>query len=446
VTDFTKCDGLGDDHEGLQLAAKSAAGGLLRFPDEPAVVCQISHPIVLASGTTVRGAATLKPTPDNLSKPMLIQFAKGAANVTIEGITIDGGGRDFPNTNDVVQAFGGDHLVVENVKFQHIRGVAFAALSVVTNSGVRKSKFTDIGNHWKTSHLTDDRKPAIVFCCDPTESSHGNFAAENTLSDIGLDAMSVGNQNDFLASGNICRLSDGQLTARWADPQPTAFPACVFANHGNAITVVDNVISDAQGNGIDLVAFKDRMIVANQVTGSGGAGIGVFKSGNAYIKGNTLRNNSRWRLATFTGGIAFNGNLGTVVLIDNVSTDDQREKTQHFGVMAVNGTVFADLKIDPSNRLDGNAIGTLGGGLPLGEVPKESRQRQGSVQLQRSDLALAARWQFHRLGIRPCVAEFNRYLIWNRQIVVATELPHSLRTRARAIPRCAVQSPGDRRS
>src|ERR1700730_14054927 len=170
VKDFTKCDGVGDDYEGLQLAARSAAGGVLRFPDEPTVVRQISHPILLASGTTVRGAATLRPTPNNLSKPMLIQFTKGAANVTIEGMTIDGGGRDFPNTNDVVQAFGGDHLVVENVKFQHIRGTAFAALSVVTNSGVRKSRFTDIGNHWKTSHLTADRKAAIVFCCDPTES------------------------------------------------------------------------------------------------------------------------------------------------------------------------------------------------------------------------------------------------------------------------------------
>jgi parallel beta-helix repeat protein len=373
VKDFTKCDGVGDDYEGLQLAARSAAGGVLRFPDEPTVVCQISHPILLASGTTVRGAATLRPTPTNLSKPMLIQFAKGAANVTVEGMTIDGGGRDFPNTNDVVQAFGGDHLVVENVNFQHIRGTAFATLSVVTNSGVRKSRFTDIGNYWKTSHLTADRKAAIVFCCDPTESSHGNFAADNTLSDIGLDGMSVGNQHDFLASGNICRLSDGQLTARWENPQPTAFPACIFANHGNAITVVDNVISDAQGNGIDLVAFKDRMITGNQVTGSGGAGIGVFKSGNAYIKGNTVRNNSRWHLSTFTSGIAFNGNLGTIVLIDNVSTDDQREKTQRFGVMAVKGTVFADLKIDASNRLGGNAIGSLGGGLPLGNVPPEPR-------------------------------------------------------------------------
>ncbi len=218
VKDFTKCDGVGDDYDGLQLAAKSAAGRLLRFPDEPTVVCQISHPVLLTSGTTVRGAAILKPTPDNRSNPMLIKFANGAANITIQGLTIDGNGRDFPNTNDVVRAFGGDHLVVENVKFQHIRGVAFAALSVVTNSGVRKSKFTDIGNHWKTSRLTADRKAAIVFCCDPTESSHGNFAADNTLSDIGLDAMSVGNQNDFLASGNTITATPSPL---WTTSSPT---------------------------------------------------------------------------------------------------------------------------------------------------------------------------------------------------------------------------------
>jgi parallel beta-helix repeat protein len=115
------------------------------------------------------------------------------------------------------------------------------------------------------------------------------------------------------------------------------------------------------------------MITGNQVTGSGGAGIGVFKSGNAYIKGNTLRNNSRWRLAGFTGGISFKGDLGTVVLIDNVSTDDEREKTQRFGVMAVKGTVIRDLRIDASNRLDGNAVAPFGGALPLSIAPPEPR-------------------------------------------------------------------------
>jgi hypothetical protein len=232
VKDFTKCDGVGDDYEGLQLAARSAAGGVLRFPDEPTVVCQISRPILLASETTVRGEATLRPTPNNLSKPMLIQFANRAANVTIEGMTIDGGGRDFPNEAVAVRASGGDHLVVENVKFQHIRGTAFAAVSDVTDSGVRKSRFTDIGNHWKTSHLIADRKAAIVFCCGSTASNRGNFATANTLSDIGLDAISATEQNDFLASGNICRLSDGQLTARWQNPQPVDFAACIYANHG----------------------------------------------------------------------------------------------------------------------------------------------------------------------------------------------------------------------
>jgi parallel beta-helix repeat protein len=374
VKDFARCNGVGDDYDGLQLAANSAVGGLLKFPDEPTVVCRISHPILLASGTTVSGAAILKPTPDNRSDPMLIRFADGAARVTVQGITIDGGGRDFPNAIAAVKASGGDHFLVEDVNFQHIRGTAFAALSVVTNSGVRRSRFTDIGNYWKASHLTADRKAAIVFCCDPTKTSHGNFAVDNTLSDIGLDAISVDYQHDFLASGNICRLADGQLTAIWEDPQPKDFAACIYANHGNAITVANNVISDAQGNGIDLVDIADRTITGNQVTGSGGAGIGVFKSGNAYIKGNTLRNNSRWRLATFTGGISFNGHLGTVVLIDNVSTDDQWAKTQRYGVMAVKGTAFANLKIDPSNTLDGNAVGLLGGALSPGMAPSEPQR------------------------------------------------------------------------
>ena len=265
---------------------------------------------------------------------------------------------------------------MEDVKFQHIRGPAFAAVSVVRDSGVRKSKFTDIGNYWKTTHLTADRKAAIVFCCDPTKTSHGNFTVDNIFSDIGLDAISIDYQHDFLASGNTCRLSDGQLTARWEAPQPTDFPACVYANHGDAITVANNVISDAQGNGIDLVDIADRTITGNQVSGAGGAGIGVFKSGSAYIKGNTVKNNSRWRLATFTGGISFNGHLGTVVLIDNLSTDDQREKTQRYAVMAVKGTVIRDLRIDPSNRFDGNAVGFLGGALSPAMTPTEPQRRR----------------------------------------------------------------------
>src|ERR1700732_81058 len=49
VKDFTKCDGVGDDYEGLQLAARSAAGGGLRLPGEPTVVGQRPHPILLAA-------------------------------------------------------------------------------------------------------------------------------------------------------------------------------------------------------------------------------------------------------------------------------------------------------------------------------------------------------------------------------------------------------------
>src|SRR5437762_14226663 len=54
VKDFARCDGVGDDYDGLPLAANAAAGGLLKFPDEPTVACQTSRPILLASGTTVR--------------------------------------------------------------------------------------------------------------------------------------------------------------------------------------------------------------------------------------------------------------------------------------------------------------------------------------------------------------------------------------------------------
>lgn len=371
-----KCDNATDDSAALQAAITAAApiGGAVVITGSAATTpatCLLSAAVQMAAGTSLiatPGTVILKQKTGNTTG---LIGATNVSNVYVFGVTVDGGGKDFAVANNLTGIFGGgtpaDNVVFDRVRFQHSRGIAMEASTSVTNSGVINSYFTDIGNHWKTTALTADRQQALAFCCGTTANSHGNFARNNYFEDIGLDAISAGHQHDFDASGNVCSLADGQITAVWNNPQPVAFGACIYGTTNDAMNILNNRSSGAQGNAIDTASVTDRVIVGNHLDLSGDTGIGVFSSGNAVISGNISKNGGQWAGAAAANGgsgIGLNGALGLVSVSGNDLLDDQAGATQQYGVFGKSGVTFTELDIDSSNATTGNVHGRFGGTLP----------------------------------------------------------------------------------
>lgn len=371
-----KCDNSTDDAAALQAAATAAAsaGGNVTISGNPSgavATCLLGSPVTWPTGVgfyTQPGTVILKARAGNVGSVLL--WATGGSNIYVYGLTFDGGGKDFANANNVTQLYGGgtpvDNVIFDTVRFQHTHGIAVVLSTAITNSGIRNSYFIDIGNRWKTTALAADRGQAIVFCCGTTANNHGNFSENNVFTDIGTDATSATEQHDFLFSRNICSMDNGQLTAVWNNPQPTAFGACFYALSDSAVTVIGNNSDGAQGNAIDTNAVTERTIVGNYITMSGENGIGVYASGNAVVVGNTVKNSAKWpgaAAANGAAGISLSGTLGNVTITGNVIHDDQAGKTQAYGVFGVAGLTATALKIDSSNALAGNATAMFGGTL-----------------------------------------------------------------------------------
>lgn len=361
-----KCDGVTDDYPAISAAATAAASGNVKaiyFPPS-ATPCMLSHWVTIPSGVTFwayPGSATIKPTAGNVTQPLLLNFSN-STDGGVYGLVIDGGGQDFPNTGNVVQAFNASHFVLDNVTVQHTRGIGYLLSTSITNSGVRNSTFRDIGNHWKTTIVPTDRQQAVAFCCGVTANSFGNFATGNYFSDIGLDGVSATAQNDFLASENRFEMANNQTTLL----ATSAYAGAVYGSLDTQITVTNNIVNGLSGNGIDIANTTNAIVTGNLVTGSGSAGISISVVGNAVVTGNETINNAQAVFLNAKGGISFTGANGLVTLTGNLSTDTQVSKTQGFGLhgyvsLTTGLPTFTKLTVDQSNIFDGNATANVGG-------------------------------------------------------------------------------------
>ena len=334
------------------------SGAGVYFP--PAALPALSSVgFVLSSGQAILaapGTVIFKATGASPGNPLLIDIYPGTSNTLVYGLTLDGGGADFGSSNPACQVYNGcSGVLFDTVTFQNIRGLAINWSTGITNSGVVNCTFTNCGNHWITTQLTADRVQAIAFSSGTGNS--GNFVSGCFFNNIGLDAISVGAQMDFLASSNYFDLDDGQITATWADPQPTAFGAAIYAATGNvALTARGNRIISAQGNGIDI-GFGGATLDNNTITGCGSAGIGLFGAAGKFTiaENNQISGNAQWVSATFKGGITLSGSLGAVDIEANISTSNP------YGIQVVNGTTWDSLYIDADNTLTDNSIAPIFG-------------------------------------------------------------------------------------
>lgn len=358
-------DAAGDASAQIQAAVDQAAQRHATV-QLPAGRFWLARPLVLPGGVDLAGAAsgtTLAPVPTNSANPLLLHCPPGTAGVLVTHLTFDGGGIDFANPSPLVAATAARQIVFDGVTVRNSRGIGLLLQGGMRNSGVRHSRFLNLGNHWKTTLNKADRIQGLVFCCG--ESNLNNFATDNYYEDIGLDALQIGDQTHFYAASNVFELANRQFELV---PSPD-YPAGIFALHSAEVLLVNNVVHNAAGNGIDAPGLQDSCVSNNVVSGCGGCGIGLFlgydnlrQTKGVVVISNIVEDNVHWPLSSFIGGITLAGGAPSDLrLAGNTVTDTQVKKTQAYGIQVRGQTRVTGLVIAPDNRLAGNRLGETAG-------------------------------------------------------------------------------------
>lgn len=365
VRDFgAKCDGMSDDHDAIAAVLtrlSSHAGGVALFPPS-SKPCMLAQNLSTPDNVILRatpGTVVLKATLDNKSRPVLLAVGN---NVVVDGLSFDGGGKDHPTAENVIQGFRVSNVTFTRIAVRHTRGIGLMMSSNIGNSAVRDSVFEDLGNHWKTSHLVRDRVEGVVFCCG--DGNHGNVAENNRFSDIGLDALQFSGQSGVTITGNRFDLENRERATMSAPD----YGAALYLPNVSQAMISGNVIAGAQGNCIDAPTLVNAKISHNILTRCGSSGIGLFGSSIGPTRGivvsdNIINSNGQWKLSPHPGGITLGGNIADVSLVGNTVTDTQAVKTQKYALYGTTDSTLTKLFIDQSNRLCGNAISTFGGAI-----------------------------------------------------------------------------------
>ncbi len=354
ANDYLTCDGSTDNAAAFgTIAARLALsiGKTVYFPPQ-AAPCMTSASIAAVSGATYRaapGTVIIKAIGTSTANPLLVS-ANAVTNVLFYGLTFDGNLAAVPAASNVGTVFGSTGVVFDHVTVQHTRGIGLLFSTGVSNSGVRSSVFTDLGNYWKTSGNNADQQQGIAFCCGANNVA--NFVNDSYFSDTGLDALSVALQTDFQASGNRFKGVGG----RYANGG-----AAIYASSNIDMLASGNVVDGTFGNGFDLHTMTHATLAGNYVKGAGGSGISLATVAVGTVSGNTVLNSNQGGTSSLNSGMSVTGTNSALTFAANTATDDQTTKTQQFGIQGLASQVCTNCTFDGSNELDGNAQGAFGG-------------------------------------------------------------------------------------
>jgi hypothetical protein len=367
-------DGVTDDYAAINSAMSHAtAGSVIYFPPSPNPYLMSQSLSLGTNGVTFfayPGSVTLKPKSTNTSTVVL--FGAEASNVTVSGITFDGGGTSFGTSYPAIQCYQCINFQFENCTFQNIRGIG-CNMSDCNYTGFINCTFNNIGNYWKISNNTADRYQGIAWSCDTNligTYGFGNYVENCTLQNIGLDAVSIGSQTNFICKANEMYLSNNQavLLANTA----SAFGAGVYSGGANILVITDNIIYGASGNGIDVYGATQLTISENSVSQCSQTGIliaagtsGVSSTGITVV-GNMISNNNQ--SAAFStilmGGICVvsgtsQSGITDLVISANTCIDSQATKTQKYGLFVSVAQPMSDLWISPSNHFGPSLVAPM---------------------------------------------------------------------------------------
>lgn len=146
------CNGSTDNAAYLQSRINAASGSSAStvFFMPALSPCMLASNITVPSNVSLwafPGSVTLKVAAGNTSTPLLLNI-NNASNVSIYGLTLDGGGYGtsaFGNTNNVNQAFNSQYIVFDHVTVQNTAGAGIVFSTKTSYSGVRDSSFNNVG-------------------------------------------------------------------------------------------------------------------------------------------------------------------------------------------------------------------------------------------------------------------------------------------------------------
>lgn len=371
----------------------------------PAGTYDFKTACALTSGITIfaqPGTATIKADASNTGASGGKLFVvTNQQHVHVTGLILDG---DYPTLTAVttreVYVNGGDDVVVENSRFQNVSGASLVfsgATNPVTRSGARNNYFHNVGLGdylLITNPALTDIQDTLIFSNGSATTNLNNFAVGNSFDSVGGDAISIGNQGQYIADSN--RIYEN-LTGWVANSvnHGTYGIACIYitATTDAGITLSNNICQGATGSGFDIGASgrADVNVVGNTLIGNGGAGISVGAATlGVHVAGNYLFNNYQSNNGSFTypnlahqGAISIScggspptpsctANAAEISISGNIASDNQGTPTQPYGVWVQSGiTVGSSVYISPDNSGTGN-VTSLYGGLATPYAPSLS--------------------------------------------------------------------------
>lgn len=372
------CDGSTDNVTALAaIFASATTGTTIYFPPVPGV-CLTSNRLIWKSGVTIwayPGTMVLAPKAGNAATTALLLFANGASNLTLHGLTLDGGGVDFFNIGcagsacPLVKVQAGTNIQFDYAVFQNSNNTALAFTNV-SQATVDHADFLNVGMHWLTSGIQTDRGYGVLFFCTslaacPSNLSYGNAVTNSFFRTVGASAIYVNQSNGVSVEGNRCFETGISAEVEFAPN----IPACYGVIGSNAVKVNNNTADHAIGNGVDVYTSTNVELNNNIVQYSGLCGIGFFSGSNATINNDITLNNFQNGTGSFTGGICLSdqdANLANVTVSGSISADTQVTPTQLYGMMLYHpgSNTDTNITIDPNNIFSvGNITGDLGPGL-----------------------------------------------------------------------------------
>ena len=363
------CDGSTDDEGPLNAllakAGEAARGGSARsliYLPPAAQPCILSRPLTVPSNVILfaqPGTVTLKPAISSTAN-VLILALNAAQNVLVYGIGFDGGLRDpspVLSAARLALIYASQNVIFDHTAFRHSRGIGLE-WSNVSNTGVRNSEFVDIGNYWQQSGRREDRIAALNWDCGDVRNK-SIFANDNTITNAGLDSISICNTDGVTVERNRLFID----TLQYEHIRAPDYPAGIYVVRSSNVLIQRNLIQGAAGACIDVADVANVTITENRGERCGASGAAVAAVQTASISCNAFLNNGRTTVSGLTktvqqGGITLFGPSAHVQIRSNDLRDDQARPSQQWGIQAVPGSgSIQEIEIDQDNELSGNVRG-----------------------------------------------------------------------------------------